>query len=204
MQLFYSPTSPYARKCRVVARERGLMADLQEIACNPMEDPAALQTKNPLGRVPALVLDDGMAVFDSPVIAEYLDGLGNAPALIPAAGSARFKVLVTAALAQGMTDSALAMTMEGRRPEAQRSPEAVARWRASVLRGLDQMAGHLKGLPGVMTPDGLTLGHIACGCLLGYLDLRHGTLEWRKGRDGLAQWFEGFNARPAMRETDPA
>src|SRR3546814_8441040 len=90
------------------------MADLQEIACNPMEDPAALQTKNPLGRVPALVLDDGMAVFDSPVIAEYLDGLGNAPALIPAAGSARFKVLVTAALAQGMTDSALAMTQIGR------------------------------------------------------------------------------------------
>src|SRR3546814_13965377 len=78
-----------------------------------------------------------------------------------------------------MTDSALAMTMEGRRPEGQRSAEAVARWRASVLRGLDQMVGHLKGLPGAMTPDGLTLGHIACGCLLGYLDLRHGPLEGR-------------------------
>src|SRR3546814_13559747 len=77
-----------------------------------MEDPAALHASNPLGKVPCLVLDDGGAVFDSPVIAEYLDGLGNAPALIPAAGSARFKVLVTAALAQGMTDSALAMTME--------------------------------------------------------------------------------------------
>src|SRR3546814_135775 len=125
MQLFYSPTSPSARKCRVVARERGLMADLEEVVCNPMEDPAALHASNPLGKVPCLVLDDGVAVFDSPVIAEYLDGLGNAPALIPAAGSARFKVLVAAALAQGMTDSALAMTMEGRRPEAQRSPEAV-------------------------------------------------------------------------------
>src|SRR3546814_12983549 len=105
MHLFYSPTSPYARKCRVVARERGLTADLQEIACNPMEDPAALQTKNPLGRVPALVLDDGMAVFDSPVIVEYLEGLGNAPELIPAAGSARFKVMVTAAPDRGMTRS---------------------------------------------------------------------------------------------------
>src|SRR3546814_142051 len=170
MQLFYSPTSPSARKCRVVARERGLMADLEEVVCNPMEDPAALHASNPLGKVPCLVLDDGVAVFDSPVIAEYLDGLGNAPALIPAAGSARFKVLVAAALAQGMTDSALAMTMEGRRPEAQRSPEAVVRRRASVLRGLDQLAGHLKGLPGAMTPDGVTMGHIASGALLGYLD----------------------------------
>src|SRR3546814_15467186 len=89
-----------------------------------------------------------------------------------------------------MNSSARSMTMEGRRPGEQRSPEAVARWRATVLRGLDQMAGHLKGLPGVMTPDGLTLGHIACGCLLGYLDLRHGTLEWRKGRDELAQRSE--------------
>jgi glutathione S-transferase len=60
------------------------------------------------------------------------------------------------------------------------------------------MPGHLQGLPG-----DLTMGHIACGCLLGYLDLRHGALAWREGRDGLAAWFAGFNARPAMRETDP-
>jgi len=199
MQLFYSPTSPYARKCRVVARERGLMADLDEVACNPMEDPADLHVANPLGKVPCLVLDDGMAVFDSPVIAEYLDGLGNAPALIPAAGSARFKVLVAAALAQGMTDAAFNTTMEGRRPAAQQSPETIARWRAAILRGLDQMWVHLKGLPG-----DLTMGHIACATALGYLDLRHGALEWRKGRGELAAWFEEFNARPSMRETDPS
>ena len=78
MQLFYSPTSPYARKCRVVARERGLMADIEETLCNPMEDPPELQSKNPLGKIPALILDDGTAIFDSPVIAEYLDGLGAA------------------------------------------------------------------------------------------------------------------------------
>jgi glutathione S-transferase len=198
MQLFYSPTSPYARKCRVVARERGLMADLEEVLCNPMEDPAALHAKNPLGKIPCLVLDDGMAIFDSPVIAEYLDGLGHAPALVPAAGSARFKVLVAAALAQGMTDAAFNTTMESRRPEAQRSPETVGRWRAAILRGLDQMSAHLKTLPGDMT-----MGHIACGTTLGYLDLRHGDLAWRKGRDALAAWFEEFNARPSMRETDP-
>lgn len=203
MQLFYSPTSPYARKCRVIARERGLMADLEEVACNPMEDPAALHASNPLGKVPCLVLADGMAIFDSPVIAEYLDGLGNAPALIPAAGSARFKVLVAAALAQGMTDAAFNMTMESRRPEAQRSPDTVARWRAAILRGLDQMTVQLKALPGALTPDGMTMGHIASATLLAYLDLRHGALEWRKGRGDLAQWFEGFDARPSMRETAP-
>jgi glutathione S-transferase len=198
MQLFYSPTSPYARKCRVVARERGLIGELQEVACNPMEDPASLHASNPLGKVPCLVLVDGMAIFDSPVIAEYLDGLGNAPALIPAAGSARFKVLVSAALAQGMTDSAFLATMESRRPAAQQSPEAVQRWRASIQRGLDRMWDHLRALPG-----GLTMGHVGSATLLGYLDLRHGALEWRKGRDDLAAWFAEFNARPSMQETDP-
>ena len=198
MQFFFSPTSPYARKCRVVARERGLMDEIEEIACNPMEDPPELQAKNPLGKVPALILDDGAAIFDSTVIAEYLDGLGNAPALIPAAGAPRFKVLVAASLAQGVTDAAFNITMESRRPEAQRSPETVARWRAAILRSLDHMMDHLTGLPG-----DLTLGHIACGSALGYLDLRHGDLNWRDGRDALAAWFAEFNTRPSMRETDP-
>lgn len=198
MQLFYSPTSPYARKCRVVARERGLMAELEEIACNPHDDPPELQKSNPLGKVPALVLDDATAIFDSPVIAEYLDGLGSAPALIPAAGAARFKVLVAAALGQGVTDAAYNATMEGRRPEGQRSPEAVARYRAAILRSLDYMADHLAGLPGE-----LTMGHIGCGTALGYLDLRHGNLKWREGRNALASWFDEFNARPSMQETAP-
>ncbi len=198
MQLFYSPTSPYARKCRVVARERGLMAELEEIACNPMEDPPELQSKNPLGKIPALILDDGTAIFDSPVIAEYLDGLGSAPALIPAAGASRFKVLVAAALAQGMTDAAFNITMEGRRPAEQQSPEVVARWRAAILRSLDVLADHIKALPG-----DLTMGHIASGAALGYLDLRHGDLNWRDGRDGLAAWYAEFSARPSMQETDP-
>lgn len=198
MQLFYSPTSPYARKCRVVARERDLMADMEEIACNPMEDPPELQSKNPLGKIPALILEDGTAIFDSPVIAEYLDGLGAAPALIPAAGAGRFKVLVAAALGQGVTDAAFLTTMEGRRPAERQSPEVVARYRAAMLRSLDVMAEHLTALPGE-----LTLGHIACGTALGYLDLRHGDLNWRGGRDDLAAWFAEFNARPAMQETDP-
>ena len=203
MQLFYSLTSPYARKCRVVLRERGLSAEIEETLCNPMENPPELQSKNPLGKIPALILDDGTAVFDSPVIAEYLDGLGKAPALIPAKGAARFKVLVAAALAQGMTDAAFNITMEGRRPAPQQSPEMIARWRAAIVRGLDALAGHLKGLPGGLGAEALTMAHIAAATALGYLDLRHGDLKWRDGRGELAAWFDGFKARPSMKETDP-
>ncbi|HIC81729.1 MAG TPA: glutathione S-transferase [Kiloniellaceae bacterium] len=198
MQLLYSPTSPYARKCRVAARERGLIPGIEEVDCNPHEDPAELQAKNPLGRVPTLVLDDGRAVFDSPVICDLLESLGSAPPLVPGVGEGRFQVLVAAALAQGMTDSAVNMVMESRRPEGERSSAAVARWRASILRGLDSMMDHLSVQPGP-----LTLAHIACGSVLGYLDLRHGDMAWRDGRSALADWFEAFNARPSMRETDP-
>ena len=199
MQLFYSPTSPYARKCRVVARERDLMADVEETVVSPYDNPPELQSKNPIGKVPCLVLDDGTAVFDSPVISEYLDGLGSAPALIPAAGSARFKVLVAAALGQGLTDAAYNATMEARRPEAQQSADTLARYHAAIRRSLDHMGDHIDALPG-----DLTMGHIACAVGLGYLDLRHGDLNWRKGRDALAAWFEQFNARPSMQETVPA
>lgn len=198
MQLLYSPTSPYARKCRVVARERGLIPGIEEVDCNPHEDPAELHAKNPLGRVPTLVLDDGRAVFDSPVICELLEGLGSAPPLVPGVGQGKFQVLVAAALAQGMTDSAVNMVMESRRPEGERSSAAVERWRASIQRGLDSMMDYL-----AVQPEALTLGHIACGCTLGYLDLRHGDMAWRDGRGTLADWFEAFSARPAMQETKP-
>ena len=203
MQLLYSPTSPYARKCRVAARERGLMSTLEEVEVNPHEDPEELRAKNPLGKVPTLVLDDGRAVFDSPVICELFDSFGRPPSLIPATGRGRFTVLVTAALAQGMTDSAVNMVMEGRRKKAERSEAAVERWRGSIERSLALLAAYVKALPGGMAADAVTLGHISCATTLGYLDLRHGDMNWRNDRDELAAWFAEFNARPSMQETDP-
>ena len=49
----------------------------------------------------------------------------------------------------------------------------------------------------------LDIGTITIACALGYLDFRFATLGWRERRPALADWFEGFAARPSMQATVP-
>jgi len=199
MRLFYSLTSPYVRKVRVVAHETGLASSIEEVLCNPFDDPPELRQLNPLGKVPTLVCDDGSALFDSRVICAYLGDRADKASLIPKDPAQRWAVLRAQALADGLLDSAVALTMEGRRPEGERSPATMARWRGAIQRAVECMAGDWEALPGAVT-----LGHIAYACALGYLDFRHPELAWRDGRPGLAQWFAEFDARPSMTATRPS
>ena len=196
MKLYMSGTSPYVRKARVTTREKGLEGAIEEVLCNPFDDPAALAAVNPLGRVPALVLDDGTGLYDSPLICGHLDGLGDGPRLIPEDPAGRLAVLRAQALADGLMDNAVALTMEGRRPEGERSPATMERWRGQIRAAVAAMDGDLPALP-----DGVTLGHIACACALSYLDFRHGALAWRDGHPALAAWHEAFARRPSMEAT---
>ena len=197
MRLFYSPTSPYARKARIVAREKGLLTEIEEVACDPWADPAELRAINPLGRVPALVARNGAHLFDSPVICAYLNDLVPAPALIPA-GDAKWAVLAAEALADGTIDTAVNLVLEGRRPEAERSAKFMARWLEAIGRAAAALDAARKGLP-----DALTQGHIAIAVALSYLDFRLPQVNWREGRGALAEWHQAFAARPAMLETAP-
>jgi glutathione S-transferase len=89
MKLFCTLTSPYSRKVRIAALEKGVMNQVEVVIAPPAENSADLHAANPLGKVPALITDDGLAIYDSPVICEYLDGLSDLNKLYPAAGGAR-------------------------------------------------------------------------------------------------------------------
>ena len=198
MQLFYSATSPYARKVRVVAFEKGLHDLIQLHHCMPLENPRSLLQVTPLGKVPTLVVDNGVALYDSPVICEYLDSLHHDLLLIPAHGDERWTVLRAQALADGLLDTAIAQVFESRRPENERSPSVVARWHTQMLRAIAEMEIQQPQLP-----VGLNLGHIAFACALSYLDLRFATLDWRATQPQLAAWFKEFAQRESMRATQP-
>jgi glutathione S-transferase len=199
MQLFYSTASPYSRKVRVTALEKGLHERIQLHACVPLDNPASLIHANPLGKIPALVLDNGIALYDSPVICEYLDSLDREQPLIPAHGDERWTVLRAQALADGLLDVAVAQVYELRRVETERSPAMLARWHGQMSRAVDEMATQLE-----LLPQKLNLGHIAFGCALGYLDLRFTDLGWRAAQPALAVWFADFEQRESMRATRPA
>ena len=156
---------------------------------------------NPLGKVPALVADDGEVWFDSPVIAEYLDTLAG-PALLPADRLAALPVRQAEALADGITDAAVAAFLEGMRPAERQDPASIERQLGKIHRGLaalEQRLAQRKGLGGAA----LTIADIAAGCTLGYLDFRFAHLGWRAAHPQLAAWADGLLARPSFTASAP-
>lgn len=199
MKLRYSPTSPFVRKVWIVAIERGLDAAIERIPVDfQVADPAFL-AENPLRKVPTLVLDDGSALFDSPVICEYLDQLPGAPRLFPTDGESRWTALRLQALADGMADAAVAVRMEMLRPEAQRSQTWIDRHTAAVRRGLASLNGEASALS-----SELTIGTISVIATLGYIDFRMPDLEWRTRSPALAAWLDTQADRHSVRSTVPA
>ncbi|MCE9649085.1 MAG: glutathione S-transferase N-terminal domain-containing protein [Parvibaculum sp.] len=199
MKLYSSPTSPFVRKVRIVIREKGAAHLVTEEVVSALADPASLHAANPLGKVPALALDDGLTFFDSPLICEYLDATLEGPSLLPPSGDARWQAQRLHAIGDGIADAAVSLTFEKARPEAERSANWMGRWRRAITRSLDLLEAEAASLEGAPT-----LGTIAVESALGYLDFRHGDLSWREGRPALAAVFEKASGRPAFRETAPA
>lgn len=199
MKLFYSPTSPFVRKVSVVAIETGLAPHLERVPTDIQAPDEAFLAANPLGKVPALILENGDVLYDSAIICEYLDSLHPGPRLFPDREPDLWRALRRQALADGLLDAAVLARLEGMRPAALRSPEWVVRQWAKVTRGLDALEGDAAGL----AEEPLTIGHIAVACALGWLDFRYPAEAWRADRPALADWYEAFAARPAMLATVP-
>lgn len=199
MKLVASLTSPYARKIRVALAEKSLPFEL-EVDIPWLAD-TRVPSYNPLGKVPALVADDGELWFDSPVIAEYLDTLAG-PLLLPADRAAALPVRQAEALADGITDAAVAAFLEGMRPAERQDPAAIERQLGKISRGLTALEARVaqrKGCAG----EALSIADIAIGCTLGYLDLRFAHLGWRASHPQLAAWAAGLLARPSFTTTAP-
>lgn len=200
MKLLASLTSPYARKIRIILAEKGLPFEL--VVDSPWEANTRVPETNPLGKVPALITDEGETFFDSPVIAAYLETLGAAPALLPADALGAVRVRQTEALADGLTDAAVAALLESRRPDGERSDREIARQLEKVERALAELARRAARGPW-LDGDTLQLGDIAAGAALGYLDFRFPHIDWRTPRPALAALAARLAARPSFATTLP-
>lgn len=199
MKLFHSPLSPYVRKVMVTAHELGVSDQIQPmtIASTPLEMADDLVAANPVGRIPALVTDQG-TMMDSRVICRFLNH--RAGGSLYASGADEFPIIAREALAEGIIDSALLGAYERRmRPENMQFEPWVDAQLAKVRQGCSAFDARI----GEMGGD-LTIDQIALGCALGYVDFRHGALGWRDSCPKLAEWYEGFAARPSMQATVPS
>lgn len=199
MLLYHSPVSPFVRVVLMALHEAGMRDRVTLVASAnmPVDVTPATPSPNPLAKIPCLVTDTGLALYDSRVICRWIDAEAQA-GLYPA--DRLWAVLTLEALAQGMMEAAVLMVYEARfRPsEGQSAAWCDGQW-AKVARALDTLEQERLGelaLP-------VDMGQIALGAALGYLDLRHEPRAWRQGRPGLAEWFAGFSARPSMEQTRP-
>ena len=196
MKIYYSGTSPYVRKVMVCAIVRGLDGRIEKHPSNPHASPVDLLADNPLSRVPCLVADDGLSLYDSPVICEYLDSVGESAKLFPANGSARWRALKLQAMGDGILDAAVPCRGEQAKPNEAARDALIARYKAAMARTVDALEDDLPG-------TGVDIGSIAVGCALGYLDFRYGAEPWRPGHPKLTAWYDAFAKHPALAATAP-
>lgn len=200
MKLLGSLTSPYVRKVRVVLAEKKIDYDFQVVV--PSEPDGPVRRHNPLARVPVLVLDDDSAIFDSPVIVEYLDNAAPNSKLLPQPNRERIEVKRREALADGLLDAAVAARMESLRPDGERSAAWIERNRIVILASLECMSREL-GESSWSLGTHFCLADIATGCALGYLDLRFPDIDWRSAHPNLDKLHEKLMLRPSFADTVP-
>ena len=199
MKLHWSPRSPFVRKVMIAAHELGLtdrMTCVRTVVATTRPH-AALMEENPLSKIPTLVLDDGTVLYDLRVVCEYLDTLHTGRKLIPQHGKERMIALRRQALGDGFLEFLLLLRNE--RERAHPSQPHVATFttkKQAALRTLEREAGELAASP-------FTIGHIAVGCALSYLDFRFADEDWRTDHPSIARWHRDFCARPSVRATEP-
>jgi glutathione S-transferase len=201
MKLIGSLTSPYVRKVRIVFLEKKVDVDLE------LENVWAADTKialnNPLGKVPCLILDDGEAIYDSRVIAEYVDTLSPVGKLIPAGSRERATVKTWEALADGVDDAGILARLEVTlRPTEQQSSEWLERQMGKIDAALAQMSREL-GDNAWCHGNQMTLADIAVGCALGYMLFRFPNIAWQAQYPNLDALYQKLMQRPSFGETAP-
>jgi len=197
MILRSSPPSPFGRKIKLAIGILGLDNEVTIEKADPTDAGDSLRKQNPLGKIPALIVENGTVLYDSPVILEYLDHRAGGAKIVPEEPEARFAALTLQALCDGILDAGILLVYEGRwRPAEKHEPKWIEHQRGKVQRALDVLEAappKLDAIPNV--------GEITLACALGYGDLRFEG-KWRAGHPRLVKWLDEFAARvPAFEKT---
>lgn len=197
MKLYYSDASPFARKCRIVLRLKGLLEQTQEITALPLGDSKELIAHNPISQVPCLVLEDETSAFNSPVICAHLNEMSDDFDIY---GSDKLKSIRLEALGDGICEMAVKIRLELSRPTNEQSPKWLQRWGENLHRA---MAYANSVLPDAEEIE-FNIGIISIACALTYLDFRFPEIEWKSKFANLKSLQSLLESHPFFVETFPS
>ena len=200
MKLYISAASSFSRKIRVMLIEKGVKHDVETVN---LWEPNDLKHTSPIGKVPALKLDDGRVLINSPLIADYIDGRFPDPRYIPADAEARIEVRRWEALADGAMEAVSASLYEMRfHDKTQRSGEWLGRQRGKFEAGfaaLEQMLGRRAWCVG----EAMSLADITLACHIGFITLRQPQFFPQEKYPGLTRLWKNLETRESFRQTAP-
>lgn len=200
MKLFWSTRSPFVRFVMVVAHEKSIVdrIETEQVVVAASQPNADVMAHNPLNKLPTLILDDGEALYDSRVIAEYFDEIGSGPHLLPASGDARRNVMRQVAFGIGVLDLLVGWLPEHRKPEAEQDKAFSDAMKLKFGAALDVLERETSEL----SARAFDMAHAALGASLAYADFRYSDLLWRESHPALTTWFETVAARPSFKATE--
>lgn len=198
MKLYGSDTSPYVRKVRIVIAEKNISCDW--VLERPADSGGRFRELNPLGKIPVLETDNGGVIYDSPVIAEYLDSLST-PGLIPESGDKRWQVQTLHAMGDGIMDATVARMLELRKPEDKKTAAVVSKQEGKIADALQALESTVTGKSFVVGND-FSMADIAIATALSYIDFRY-VHDWRSLYPALATWSETVLSRDSFTGTLP-
>ncbi len=198
MRLYCSKTSPYSRKVRIALIEQGIADQVEQVVADPFDPPPELLAANPMSKIPTLITDRGEALPDSNLILDYLQSRHGGLAALPR-GSRRWAALRLQRIADGITDAAVAIVIEKRRPESIVYTPFVDRQIQVIQRGLELLELEAAAL----ARDPIGVVEISAAAALAYLDFRLPYVEWRTSSATLSDWHATLSQRPSMQQTAP-
>lgn len=196
MKLRWAPTSPFVRKIIVLMKEKGIEGAVEKEKSNPLSKDDRAATPSPLGQIPCLITDDGVSIYDSPVIMEYLDVECDGPVMLPRSGDGRWKVLTRQALADGMIASMVVCFVESLKKPERQSGGILAHNKTIVFNGIAALEDDVDAFAG-----DIDVGTISVAVALAFAEQTFPEDDWRNDCPALAAWFDEFNRRPSMTET---
>jgi glutathione S-transferase len=201
MKLHWSPRSPYVRKVMIAAHETGVVGRIETVrsVTSMLKPNLPLMLDNPWSKIPTLITDEGLVLFDSDVIVEYLDSLHMGPKLHPVEPELRWRALRWRAFGSEMLNALILWRNERERPAERQLAVLLEAFAMKMSTGLKRLEAEVPQL--AAAPFGV--GHIAIGCALSYADLRFESLTWRDGHPALAAWHAEFMRRPSAVATEP-
>ena len=201
MRLFYTPGSPYARIVRIALLETGLHDRVRSQEVTLRDPGSALLPHNPVGRVPALELDDATILTETLLILHYIDAMHTRAPLLLKDGSDNWRTLADTGIVLGFMEGIVVWGRMLRNPGNERAPTVIALEITRANRVADMLESVIAA--GAYASPPLNAAHIVLGCILGWADLRLTVWRWREGRPALSAWYDRLAATPSFQATAP-